>query len=107
MVDLRPEGFVEFTTPRSGIYGFVTSAPHPFSIQRFLAFTTSMGCDYDFTENTKTGWRVVLGDGDLDYESEWFPILSGKDIYFGYGSIVLNEHYLSKPISEQDAAANP
>ncbi|MCI0365593.1 MAG: hypothetical protein L0219_17150 [Phycisphaerales bacterium] len=93
-VHLLAQGFVEFTTPCSGIYGAVTSAPQPYSLQRFVAFTMSDGCDYDFTENIAPAWRIMLGQGDLDYESEWFPILKGQNVYFGYGSIGLDKHFL-------------
>lgn len=87
-----PEGFVEFTTRRSGIYGAVLSSPEPYFLKRFVAFTMSDGCDYDFTENIAPCWRVMLGDGALDYDSGWFPLLRGADVYFGYGSIGADEH---------------
>jgi hypothetical protein len=90
-----PEGFVEFTTPRSGIHGTVLSAPHPYSLRRFVAFTMTDGCEHDFTDHIAPAWRVMLGDGTLDYDSEWFPILRGKDVYFGYGSVAADEHALA------------
>ncbi len=89
-----PEGFVPFTTPRGGIYGAILTTPPGYSFKRFLALTMSDGCDYDFTEHIAPAWRVMLGDGAVDYESEWFPILGGDDVYFGYGSVGLNEHSL-------------
>jgi hypothetical protein len=109
---IMPEGFVEFTTPRSGIYGKVLSSPQPYSLERFVAFTMTDGCDHDFTEHIAPAWRVMLGDGALDYDSEWFPILNGNDVYFGYGSIGRDEHALAlaesrrSQSSEQDAARN-
>jgi len=90
-----PEGFIKFTSPRGGIYGPVLSTPPGYSFKRFVALTMSDGCDYDFTEHIAPIWRVMLGDGEVDYESEWFPILGGEDVYFGYGAIGLNEDYLS------------
>jgi hypothetical protein len=88
------EGFVRFTTPRSGVYGSVLAALAGYHFKRFVAFTMCDGCDYDFTEHISPAWRVMLGDGEVDYDSEWFPILGGEDVYFGYGAIGLNEHYL-------------
>src|SRR6266480_4325314 len=73
-----PESFIEFTTPRGGIYGSVLSTPPGYSFKRFAALTMSDGCDYDFTEHIAPAWRVMLGDGQVDYESEWFPILDGE-----------------------------
>jgi len=83
--------------------------PPGYSFKRFVALTMSDGCDYDFTEHIAPAWRVMLGDGEVDYESEWFPILGGEDVYFGYGAIGLNEHYLDLDIQrrrEQAAAPN-
>lgn len=106
------EGFVEFTTPRSGIYGAVLSAPLPYSFERFVAFTMTDGREHDFTEHIAPAWRVMLGDGALDCDSEWFPILKGKDVYFGYGSIGVDEHAFAlaesrwRQSSEPDGAAN-
>jgi hypothetical protein len=72
----------------------------------------SDGCDYDFTQNIAPAWRVMLGDGELDYDSEWFPILKGQDVYFGYGSIGLDDHHFAlsesrrRQCSEQGAGGN-
>jgi hypothetical protein len=104
---LLPEGFVEFTTPRSGIHGTVLSAPHPYSLQRFVAFTMTDGCEHDFAEHIAPAWRVMLGDGTVDYESEWFPILKGLDVYFGYGSIGVDEHALELADSKYRAISEP
>lgn len=93
-VHVLPEGFVRFTTPRSGVYGAVLSAPEGYSLTRFVAFTMCDGCDYDFIEHIAPAWRVMLGDGELDYDSEWFPVLGGQDVYSGYGTVGLSEHYL-------------
>ena len=93
-VDLLPEGFVGFTTARSGIFGAVTGAPEQFQLKRFVAFTMSDGCDWDFTEKIAPAWRLMLGHGELDYKSEWFPILNGPDVYFGYGTIGKNRELL-------------
>jgi hypothetical protein len=96
-----PEGFVQFTTPRSGVYGAVLSAPDGYALERFVAFTMCDGCDYDFTEHIAPAWRVILGDGKLDYESSWFPILDGKDVYFGYGTLGLNEQYIDLDLKQR------
>jgi hypothetical protein len=98
---ILPEGFVQFSTPRSGVYGAVLSTPEGYSLKRFVAFTMCDGCDYDFTEHIAPVWRVMLGDGELDYDSEWFPILSGQDVYFGYGAIGLSEHYLDLDVGHR------
>ena len=109
---ILPEGFVGFTTPRSGIYGAVLSAPQPYSLERFVAFTMTDGCDHDFTEHIAPAWRVMLGDGALDCDAEWFPILKGRDVYFGYGSVAVDEHafalaeFRRRQSSEPDGAAN-
>ncbi len=54
----------------------------------------SDGCDWDFTENIAPAWRIMFGYGELDYQKEWFPILSGPDVYFGYGAIGRNREML-------------
>jgi len=93
-VQVLLEGFIEFRSARGGIYGTVLSAPNGYSLKRFVAVIMSDGCDYDFTDNIAPAWRVMFGDGVLDCESEWFPILNGPDVYFGYGSIGLSERLL-------------
>lgn len=93
-LQVLPESFVEFTTPRGGLFGSVLSKPPGYSFKRFVALPMSDGCDHDFTEHIASTWRVMFGDGGVDYESAWFPILGGEDVYFGYGTIGLNEHYL-------------
>jgi hypothetical protein len=111
-LSILPEGFVEFTTSRSGIYGTVLSAPQPYSLERFVAFTITEGCEHDFAEDIASAWRVMLGDGTLDCDSEWFPILKGEDVYFGYGSIGLDDHAFVlaeskwRQRSEQDVSPN-
>jgi hypothetical protein len=102
-----PESFIEFTTPLGGIYGSVLSAPPGYYFKHFAALTMSDRCDYDFTEHIAPAWRVMLGDGEVDYESEWFPILGGEDVYFGYGAIGLNEHYLDLDMRRREQAAAP
>ena len=112
-IQILPEGFVEFTTLRSGIFGTVVSAPQPYCFERFVAFTMTDGCEHDFADHIAPAWRVMLGDGTLDYNSEWFPILRGKDVYFGYGSIGLDEHTFAlaeakwRQSSEPAPAGNP
>ena len=93
-VQIIPEGFIEFTTPRGGMYGKVLVAPKGYNFNRFVAVIMSDGCNYDFNANIAPAWRVMFGDGVLDCDSEWFPILNGPDVYFGYGSIGLNEYFL-------------
>jgi hypothetical protein len=56
----------------------------------------SDGCDYNFTDNIAPAWRVMLGDGDLDCESAWFPILNGREVYSGYGSVGLDSGWLDQ-----------
>ena len=104
---IMPEGFVVFTTPRSGIYGAVLSSPQPYSLERFVAFTMTDGCDHDFTEHIAPAWRVMLGDGALDYDSEWFPILTGNNVYFGYGSIGADEHAFAIAESRRRQSSEP
>lgn len=82
-----PESYVTFTTRRSGLYGSVAKGPEGVPWKRFLAFTMSAGCDFNFTDRAEASWRVMLGDGVPDYESHWFPVLKGEDVYFGYGEI--------------------
>jgi mannose-6-phosphate isomerase-like protein (cupin superfamily) len=94
-VQAVPERFIDFIAPRGGIYGSVLTSPPGYSFKRFVALTMSDGCDWDFTEHIASAWRVMLGDGEVDYESEWFPFLNGEDVYFGYGVVGLNEHYLN------------
>ncbi|QJE94567.1 hypothetical protein [Luteolibacter luteus] len=91
VVEVVPEAYVEFTTPRCGITGRVVKAPDGYSFTRFVAFIMLDGEDYDFTENIAGAWRVTFGTGELDLESEWFPILAGDDAIFGYGSIAQDE----------------
>src|SRR5512138_3602289 len=66
-LQILPEGFNHFTTARSGVYGAVLSSPHGYSLKRFVAFTVCDGCDYDFTDHIAPAWRVMLGDGEVDY----------------------------------------
>ena len=72
-VRLLPEGFVEFTTPRSGIYGAVVSSPQPYSLERFVAFTMSDGCNYDFTQNIAPALRLIVTDDPQPVESKNDP----------------------------------
>lgn len=83
-----PEAYIASTTPRSGLYGSIANGPEEAPWRRFLAFTMSDGCDFNFTDRSAPAWRVMLGDGVPDYESHWFPVLKGEDVYFGYGSII-------------------
>ena len=93
---LLVDGYVRFTRPRSGIYGRVVSAPVGFIVPRFVAFVMSDGCDFDFTSRVALIWRVMLGDGELDYDAEWFPILKGTEVYFGYGTIGTDESAIER-----------
>ena len=86
-IQVVPERYVAYTTPRCGLFGRIEKLPTGYRFNRFLAFIMSDGCDYDFTDNIAPAWRVFVGDGELDLESEWFPILRGESTIAGYGSI--------------------
>ena len=86
-IEVIPERYVEFTTPRCGLLGLIEKLPGDYRFRRFLAFIMSDGCDYDFTDNIAPAWRVFVGDGELDLESEWFPVLGGETTIAGYGSV--------------------
>lgn len=89
-----PESYVEFTTPRCGIFGQVISQVPGYQFKHFLALIMSDGVDYDFTDNIADVWRVMLGDGFPDYDSSWFPILGGNYVYFGYGTVARSKEHL-------------
>jgi hypothetical protein len=91
-----PETYVAFTTPRSGLCGCIARGPDGVPWKRFLAFTMSDGCNFNFTDRCAPAWRVMLGAGVPDHESHWFPVLKGEDVYFGYGSIMELPAALSK-----------
>ena len=91
-----PEAYVEFRSPKSGIIGRVVTAPAGYRFTRFLAFIMSDGVDHDFTENIAGFWRVMFGDGDLDLESDWFPILGGESTLFGYGIVAQDADGLAR-----------
>lgn len=91
LVEVVPEAYVEHTTPRGGITGRVVKAPDGYSFTRFVAFIMMDGVDYDFTDNIARAWRVTFGTGELDLESDWFPILAGDDAIFGYGVVAQDE----------------
>ena len=91
-----PEAYIDFTAPRCGITGRVVQVPAPYRFSRFVAFIMSEGLDYDFTANIAPCWRIILGDGQLDLESTWFPILRGEDAVFGYGSVGQGEDWLRR-----------
>jgi hypothetical protein len=87
--------FVHFTTPHSGILGTVEHPPVGYEFKRFVAYIMSDGTDFDFTDQVASAWRVILGNGPVDYESAWCPIMSDPDAIYGYGTIALNAHYLA------------
>ena len=91
--DVIPEEYVPFTTPRCGIFGRVATSPL-ISVQQFLAFIMSDGWDYNFTSNIAPIWRVMIGEGSIDMDSEWFPILTGPNVYFGYGTVAADRKHL-------------
>ena len=112
-IEVIPERYVEFTTPRCGILGRIERLPSDYRFRRFLAFIMSDGCDFDFTGNIAPSWRVFVGDGKLDLESEWFPILDGETTIAGYGAIGRDSISLDKSLanwqtlSEQVVPGNP
>ena len=95
-IEVIPESYVEFSVPRSGITGRVSNAPGHYQFSRFVAFIMSDGLDYNFTDNIAPSWRVIFGNGNLDLESAWFPILEGEDALFGYGTVVKNIEWLRR-----------
>ena len=111
-LEIVPEEYVHFTTPRSGIAGRIVWNTGMYSLTRFVAFIMNDGCDYNFTDKIAHAWRVMVGDGGVDYESSWFPIISGPNSYFGYGVIGLDRIWLDRagttwhPMSEQVAVAD-
>lgn len=108
-VEVVPEAYIDFTSPRCGIAGRVVRSPEGYQFTRFLAFIMSDGLDYNFTENIAPAWRVFFGDGDIDLESEWFPILKGEGTLDGYGTVARDldslrrSGHLIKNLSEQAA----
>ena len=88
-IEIIPEQYVDFTAPRSGFYGHINKLPGDYSFTKFVAFIMTEGCDFDLTDNIAPAWRVFLGDGDLDLDSSWMPILTGEKIG-GYGTIAEN-----------------
>jgi len=111
-LEIVPEEYVHFTTPRSGMAGRVIRGFGTYPLTKFVAFIMNDGCDYNFTDNIAQGWRVMLGNGGVDYESEWFPIISGPDSFFGYGVIGLDRIWLDRagttwhPMSEHYTDSN-
>ena len=111
-IHIVPERYVEYTTPRCGLLGRIEKLPDGYRFNRFLAFIMSDGCDYDFTDNIAPAWRVFVGDGELDLDSEWFPILGGDSTIAGYGSVGIDSEALDraearrKTWSEQAAPLN-
>lgn len=93
-IEVVPESYVEFTTPRCGITGSVPQAPAQFQFRRFVAFIMSDGVDYNFSDQIAPCWRVIFGNGNLDLDSAWFPILEGEDVLFGYGTVGKNAEWL-------------
>ena len=112
-IGIIPERYVEHTTPRCGLLGRIEKLPGDYRFDRFLAFIMSDGCDYDFTDNIAPAWRIFVGDGELDLESEWFPVLGGETTIAGYGSVGRDSESLDRSEaswqtrSEQGAATNP
>jgi hypothetical protein len=108
-LEIIPENYVHFTTSRSGIAGRSLRGPERYSFKKFVAFIMNDGCDFNFTDRIAHAWRIMVGDGGVDYDSEWFPILSGPDSYFGYGVIGLDRSWLDQagttwhPMSKQYA----
>ena len=95
-IEVVPEAYIEFTAPRGGITGRVVQAPAPYEFTRFVAFIMSDGADYDFTGNIAPCWRVIFGNGNLDLETTWFPLLDGDDAILGYGTIGKDEDWLRR-----------
>ena len=95
-IEIIPEAYVEFTTPRCGITGRVPRATAPYQFRRFVAFIMSDGVDFNFTDQIAPAWWVIFGNGNLDLESTWFPILDGDDALFGYGTVGKDAEYLQR-----------
>ena len=95
-IHVVPEQYIDFTAPRCGILGRIDKIPGDYQFKRFLAFIMSDGCDYNFTDQIAPVWRVFVGDGELDLESEWFPILRGDSTIDGYGSVGLDSNALDR-----------
>ena len=93
-IEVVPERYVDFTGPRCCISGRVTRSPAGYCLERFVAFIMSDGCDYNFTDNIAHSWRVMVGDGELDCDYDWFPILNGRKVYFGFGTVGLDSEWL-------------
>ena len=95
-IEVIPERYVEFTTPRCGIMGRIERLPGNYRFKKFLAFIITDGCDFDFTDNIAGAWRIFIGDGELDLDHEWFPILRGGLTLSGYGSVGLDSEALDR-----------
>lgn len=96
LIQVIPEAYVNFPAPRCGITGSVVQIPAPYECGRFLAFIMSDGVDYNFTDNIAPCWQVMFGNGDLDLDSSWFPILAGEETLFGYGIVGQDAEWLQK-----------
>ncbi|MCC5844718.1 MAG: hypothetical protein JJU05_10745 [Verrucomicrobia bacterium] len=101
VIEVIPERYIDFTGPRSGLVGKVLSSPAGFGFKHFVAFIMADGCDYNF-ENNIPPWRIFLGEGEVNLEVEWFPVLIGKDVWSGYGRLASREKYFNPPVSMEN-----
>ena len=85
---VEPLKYIEFTAPRCGLYGRLLSQPEGYHYTNFLAFIMSDGCDFNFTDAIAPSWRVFVGDGEVDLDSDWMPVLRrGATSFDGYGTV--------------------
>ena len=102
-IEIFPESFVEFLVPRAGIYGSVRSPDPSHTFSQFLALVMTDGREFDFTRNVAHQWRFMFGSGGVDFERNWFPVLSCEHTIHGFGIIALNSTLLDRHAPRHDA----
>ncbi|MDB2687328.1 hypothetical protein N9Y42_08960 [Mariniblastus sp.] len=102
-IEIFPESFVEFLVPRAGIFGSVRSPDPSHTFSQFLALVMTDGREFDFTNNVAHQWRFMFGSGGVDFERNWFPVLSGESTIYGFGMIALNSILLDRHASPNAA----
>ena len=95
-IEIFPESFVEFVVPRAGIFGSVRSPDRSHIFSQFLALVMTDGREFDFTNNVAPSWRIMFGSGSVNYERDWFPVLSSELTIYGFGMIALNSNWLDR-----------
>ena len=102
-IEIFPESFVEFLVPRAGIFGSVRSPDRSHTFSQFLALVMTDGREFDFTNNVAHHWRFMFGSGGVDFERNWYPVLSSELTIYGFGMIALNSNWLDRHGSQSGA----